>query len=347
MCQGERAQRTGDGSAPTPMHNRFDQLGKTIGLEALAASGRTVAHDEIAPDAHHADLRHEPDPAREAERARLGLLGRMGSVLCLLEVYSGAPGEDEALACVGKLIAFRQRRRRDAKKKGAESFVRPFVWVITARRPTGVLEALDPVRPRGWPRGVYFSRGVLRGVGRVRLTGLDGAGGLLRVGIVVASELPRRRSTILVRLMAGGPLLPGALADLGALPNDALEHVVASPILLRLWHALAGLTRRTTEEQEFIVSWANIVEKLREEGRKEGVQQGRQEGQARARATLRRVLAARQLAPSRRDEARIDGCDDLGTLDRWIEQAVTARTVEEALRSSLAPARRRRVARTS
>lgn len=103
------------------MRNRFDQLGKQIGQEALGASGPTVAHDEISPDAQHADLRHEPDPAREAERARLGLLGRLASILCLIEIYSGAPDEDEVLACVGKLIAFRQKQARSIRQKLARN----------------------------------------------------------------------------------------------------------------------------------------------------------------------------------------------------------------------------------
>ncbi|HEU4409998.1 MAG TPA: hypothetical protein VFS43_32385 [Polyangiaceae bacterium] len=30
----------------------------------------------------------------------------------------------------------------------------------------------------------------------------------MKVGVVVASELPRTRATLLVRLMAAGPLLP-------------------------------------------------------------------------------------------------------------------------------------------
>jgi hypothetical protein len=94
------------------MRLRFDQLGKQIGQAALGPSGVTVAHDELSPDAQHADLRHEPDPAREAERARLGLLGRLASVVCLIEIYSHAPNEDEVLACVGKIIAFRQKRER-------------------------------------------------------------------------------------------------------------------------------------------------------------------------------------------------------------------------------------------
>jgi hypothetical protein len=122
------------------VRNRFDQLGKQIGQEALGASGPTVAHDEISPDAQHADLRHEPDPAREAERARLGLLGRLAAVLCLIEIFGHAPDEDEVLACVGKLIAFRQKRAQSARrKKQAKSDIKPFLWIIASGRPSSVL----------------------------------------------------------------------------------------------------------------------------------------------------------------------------------------------------------------
>ena len=48
---------------------------------------------------------------------------------------------------------------------------------------------------------------------------------VLRVGIVVASELPRDRTTLLVRIMAGGPLLAPAVHELVALPADAIERV--------------------------------------------------------------------------------------------------------------------------
>lgn len=331
------------------MRNRFDQLGKKVGLSALGSSGRTVAQDEIFSDAHHADLRHEPDPAREAERARLGLLGQIASILCLIEIYSGAPDEDDTLGCVGKLIAFRQMRRRDARNKKrkrqrqqAEPFVRPFVWIITAGRPTGVLSAMAALRVPGWPRGVYFSPGVLLDAGSARFAGLDGAGGLLRTGIVVASELPCDRSTILVRLMAGGSVLPGAIADLSTLPAAAHEREVASKILLGLRYALGNKLNRNPEEEAFIVSMQNIVEKLRDEGRDEG-------RLTQARVAVRRVLAARKLAPSPTDEARVDACTDLATLERWHEQALTAQSVAEALKARAVgrvQERRRRTARS-
>lgn len=47
---------------------------------------------------------------------------------------------------------------------------------------------------------------------------------------------------------------------------------------------------------------------------------------------LRRVLARRALATSAEDEARIEACEELETLERWHDQAITATTATEALR---------------
>jgi predicted transposase YdaD len=71
---------------------------------------------------------------------------------------------------------------------------------------------------------------------------------------------------------------------------------------------------------------------LVEESLLEGRQEGRQEGRlTEARAALRRVLARRQLTPSRDDGARIEACADLATLERWLDQAITAVTISDAM----------------
>jgi hypothetical protein len=88
------------------MRNRFDHLAKEIGRKALGPCGSTVAHDGISPETQFADLRHEPNPARKAERARLGLLGRISAALCLIEVYGHAPSAEEFRACLAKHLAF-------------------------------------------------------------------------------------------------------------------------------------------------------------------------------------------------------------------------------------------------
>ena len=61
-------------------------------------------------------------------------------------------------------------------------------------------------------------------------------------------------------------------------------------------------------------------------------QEGQQEGQlTEARASLRLVLAHRQLTPSQDDDARIDACTDLATLERWLGRAITAASVSDVL----------------
>jgi hypothetical protein len=331
------------------MGNLFDQLGKKIGDRALRPSGATAVQHEIPSNARQADLRHEPDPTRVAERARLGLLGRLASVLCLIEIFSGAPGEEKVLDCIGKLIAFRQQRRLDAKRperrrghqeaprgrrrqavdttptrddeeaKPAPPLVKPYLWIITAGRPASVLSSLGAVPAEGWPPGVYVSPGEPLDTGD-RLAGVPEPGGMLRVGIVVASELPRDRSTILVRLMAGGAALPVALADLAELPADAYERDVASMDVLELRQALGSKPNRTVEEEEFIVSTQNIVEKLRNEARAEEA--------ARAVLTVLRVRGV--MVPDAAHE-RIVAQKDMGRLERWLEKAAFASSVGEVI----------------
>lgn len=50
---------------------------------------------------------------------------------------------------------------------------------------------------------------------------------------------------------------------------------------------------------------------------------------AEARKVLRRVLARRSLVLEPEQDARIDACKDIATLERWIDEAVTAASVTE------------------
>jgi hypothetical protein len=163
----------------------------------------------------------------------------------------------------------------------------------------------------GWPPGVYFF-------------GDD----LFRVGIVVASELPRDRSTLLVRIMAAGPALPEAIADLAALPADAHERAVAEGILVHLQCALGKKSSRTPEEEEFIVSMQSTWEKAREIGRNEGRNEGRAEEAARAVLTALRV---RGIAVPDAARERILAQTDPSLLERWHEKAIVAASLAEVL----------------
>ena len=137
--------------SPGRMRHPFDRIAKLIGKKALGPCGPTVADDGISPETQLADLRHEPDPARTAERARLGLLGRLTAVLCLIEIYGHAPSAEEFRACLSKHLAFwRQRankarthnKQRKQKRQAPKAFVEPFLWILAAGAPKAILTKL-------------------------------------------------------------------------------------------------------------------------------------------------------------------------------------------------------------
>jgi hypothetical protein len=171
----------------------------------------------------------------------------------------------------------------------------------------------------GWPEGVYFSTGAILAPGAA-LQGLDDAGGMLRVGIVVASELPRDPSTLLVRFMAGGPLLGDAIAELDALEDGAFERTVAEEILVDLGEELRKKATATPEEEEFIVSVGMTFSQARKEAKVEE-----------AVRMLLTVLGVRGLTVPDAARERILAQKDVERLERWHAKAVVAASVGEVL----------------
>jgi hypothetical protein len=290
------------------MRNRFDHVAKQIGQEALSQSGTTVAHDEINPETQYADLRHEPDPDCQAARNRMGLLGRLATEPCLIEVFSRAPDAEEFRACLAKHLASWQGRARKARSETRKRrvhgqpprvFVDSFLWIIAAGAPTKLLTKLELNAARNWPAGVYLF-----------------GGDVLRVGLVVASQLPRDTTTLLVRLMAAGPLLLQPIQEVAALPVDTYERAVAEPVLLKFQHVFEHEQSRTPEEQEFIV---NILR---------GWDDARTETRANDVLT---VLRVRGITVSDAARELILAQKDLPRLERWLERAITATSMADVL----------------
>jgi hypothetical protein len=73
-------------------------------------------------------------------------------------------------------------------------------------------------------------------------------------------------------------------------------------------------------------------QRLIDTGIEQGRAEGRLEGLNAMRAFLHRQLSRRKLAPAKDEEARIDACADLATLQRWIERADEAVSVQDGLR---------------
>ncbi|HYO72564.1 MAG TPA: Rpn family recombination-promoting nuclease/putative transposase [Archangium sp.] len=110
---------------------------------------------------------------------------------------------------------------------------------------------------------------------------------------------------------------------------DALEAARAAGFTEEEWDAYirAGMA---IHDERGALSLAS--KQGRAEGRQEGKQEGRQEGMRAMRAALSEMLRQRGLTPGPQEQERLDGCEDLGTLQRWLVQALSATSVSDALR---------------
>ncbi|HSJ99880.1 MAG TPA: hypothetical protein VK932_01520, partial [Kofleriaceae bacterium] len=129
---------------------------------------------------------------------------------------------------------------------------------------------------------------------------------------------PRRRVEWVIAMLEYLPMSEPTQEEL-------LERLgpVDDPVIEKRRQKIARTLVRMTPE---------VKQELIDEGRQEGREEGRQEGRLEvARAVLRRVLVRRQLTPSQEESARIEACTDFETLERWLDRAVTAATVSNAL----------------
>jgi Putative transposase, YhgA-like len=150
------------------------------------------------------------------------------------------------------------------------------------------------------------------------------------------------------------------LREVVAAPNGihALALVLRYLVLIneriepaQLEQALAGCLEPTVSKEVVMTYGQMLIEQGRKEGldagRKEGLdagrkqgldagrKEGRKEGEALGRATMvLRVLQHRGLAVDREQQQRILACQDLPTLDRWIDQVLIVTTTAELLTTS-------------
>ena len=218
------------------MHNRFDYFVKQLVREGLSPAGRVETEAEVTPDALRIDVWFVPYAGRAHKvLAPLGLLGRMARTSCTLEPYHRTPSGDQAADCIAKHRFFCRDLARRTPRPAA-----PMQWILCSGRPSAALVGLGFRRSRRRP-GIY-----------------DGPT-LTRTTIIVISELPRTRDTLLVRLMGASTTLRRAIVDVQALPADAPERRLALPILVRLRRDIpADPAKQTTIDREFLMNTKDV-----------------------------------------------------------------------------------------
>jgi hypothetical protein len=291
----------------------FDQLGKEMVSTALHSHGLVMTEHEIAVNPRRIDVWFTPRSRQAALPDHLGLLRRILRRPCTVEFEHEMPNGAKLAARLIKHGDFRHLLSLDKTRTPLPHGERPripILWVISAVRPTAGIRGLKLRRMRRWPSGLYE------------------AAHLLFMRLVVVSELPVRRDTLLLRLLGADGVLRRALDELEALPEPAPERTLALPILLRLRLAIpTNPAERTSAEQEFLMQTQDIVENWRREAVQEGIEKGVKQGVTRS---LIGLYEARFGALPDDVRAIVEDTHDEATLDGWVKLAGTRSADEVA-----------------
>ncbi len=244
------------------MRFRFDQLAKQLAAALLEGFGETTTSEEVLSDAQQIDIWHQPSEGAQG-RARLGMLGRMTEAACLLEPYHEPPDDDDLRECIRKQLSFHHARVLEARGAAGGRAVVALAtcWIVSSGRPVTALAAFGFAPAAGWPEGVY-----------------DTPPGL-GLKLVVLTELPRSRETLLIRLMGRGAVLREAQRDLLALPEDRWERAAALRVFARLRFELPQDPHDwTAEEEELAVNSQQMLEAFEREAIEKGLEQGLEKG---------------------------------------------------------------------
>lgn len=299
------------------MRTRFDHFGKQMVRDALVGRCSVETDAEVPAETRRIDLWFITDETREPSIDHLGLLGRITAVSGTFEFFHNTPSGDDLTMCLVKHGGFRHvlSRRKTPSPM-------PTQWVISSGRPDGGIGGLGFHPLIGWPSGIY-----------------EGPP-LLWTRLVVVSELPVARDTLLLRLLGARTVLKHAIVELQALPAEAPERMLALPILVRLRLAVpADPAMRTSDDQEFLMDTQDIVEAWRreafQEGVREGVEQGLKQGLEagveRERKLLLRLL--RRRFGNRVDaeaERRVETAS-AEQIEVWAERVLSAESLGELL----------------
>jgi hypothetical protein len=181
--------------------------------------------------------------------------------------------------------------------------------VLSTERPESVIKHYELEPMRGWPSGFLGAWEMADAV-----------------GLVVLRELPRERSTLLLRLMGAGAVLTQAVADVIALPKDAWECTVAVPVLLALRLEILPYVADDKERMHVLSTMAlyeEWVQKTKAEGRTEAMKE-----------SLVAAYRVRFGAVPADLTAAIESMHDRTVLNLWLERIVVGTQEEIAAGAS-------------
>ena len=277
---------------------RFDQAGKQLVRDALEGHCSVETDAEVPADTRRIDLWVTPREASAPLPDHPGLLGRITSGSVTLEFFHNTPSGEELRVCLIKHGEFRHFLSR---RKTLPPL--PIQWVISSGRPDDGIKGLGFRPLAGGLHGIYESPP------------------LHWTRLVVVSELPVERDTLLMRVLGAGSVQKQAIAEVQALPAEAPERTLVLPILVRLRLTVpSDPEQQTSDDQEFLMLTEDIVDKWRREAIQEG-----------ERKVLLRLLRRRFGAEVDGEIERRVAAAPVEQVEAWADRVLSAGTLTELL----------------
>jgi hypothetical protein len=212
------------------MQTPFDAAAKALIDAALSTVCDVQLQVPVSPDALYVDALIEPRASPDALLSR-GILGLMALAACAIEVFSDTPARFDVQLCFARTLFVGARRRQSYG-----------LWVISPGEPKSAIDHWGLTPRAGWPSGVYS--------GREHAT----------PSVVVLSQLPRDRSTLLLRLMGSGAALRDAVTEARSLSPDAWERRIINDVLLQMSRDLDRMMRTGSKpSKEMRMRYAELV----------------------------------------------------------------------------------------
>jgi hypothetical protein len=103
------------------VHHPHDGFAKNLLRDALSRACASETEVEVLAATQRIDVYTIPDPARAAERARMGLLGELADAPCLFEPFHDTPTLGQLRRCLNKQHTWHHELERRARAASAAS----------------------------------------------------------------------------------------------------------------------------------------------------------------------------------------------------------------------------------
>jgi Domain of unknown function (DUF4351) len=296
-----------------------DQFAKNFLKDLVEGYGNAEVGYEVAAEVREIDFYFIPSPEMTESLAQLGVLGRILSGRCAIEVFRNPVPEAEINRCLNKRVDLQNDLERQAKreKQRLASAQRPHLWILTPSASSALLQTWQLSMKADWPAGIYFLPDPQR------------------AALAVLDQLPVFPETLWLRMLGRDEVQRAAVAEFMALPPEnpfkavSLRHLMALQIHLRLRQDLRKLRK---DEEEFVMNTAAVYEEWRQATLSEGRKEGRKEGEATLvirqlrrrfqRITDEQETQIRQLSVEQLEnlgEALLD-LREVAELERWLQE---------------------------